>query len=135
MKNKERHFHKSFYEILEKCTKAELITRLEDSDKEVRKERWKLDMSGEYQIRILKNKKEVQELNFTWDDNPHGARWDEVKDLEHSLHTGAKQCSQQSSLECAFTPTRLHTISSGQHNTLASWFWNRTRTCQSANSS
>jgi hypothetical protein len=85
MKKQERHFHKSFYEILEKCTKAELITRLENSDKEVRKERWKLDMSGEYQIRILKNKKEVQELNFTWDDNPHGARWDELKDLEHSL--------------------------------------------------
>tara|TARA_B110000305_G_scaffold175433_1_gene194054 strand:+ start:1201 stop:1533 length:333 start_codon:yes stop_codon:yes gene_type:complete len=85
MKKQERHFHKSFYEILEKCTKAELITRLENSDKEVRKERWKLDMPGEYQIRILKNKKEVQKLNFTWDDNPHGARWDEVKDLEHSL--------------------------------------------------
>ena len=85
MKTKKRHFHEDYYKVLDKCTKAELITRLEDSDKEVRKERWKLDMPGEYQIRILKNKKEVQELNFTWDDNPHGARWNEVKDLEHSL--------------------------------------------------
>jgi len=64
MKNK-KHFHEDYYKVLEKCTKAELITRLENSDKEVRKERWKLDMPAEYQIRILKNKKEVQELNFT----------------------------------------------------------------------
>jgi hypothetical protein len=85
MKKQERHFHKSFYEILEKCTKAELITRLEDSDKQVRQERWKLDMPSEYQIIIYKNKKEVQSLEFTWDVCEHGARWDEVKDLEHSL--------------------------------------------------
>ena len=42
-------------------------------------------MSGEYKIIISKNKKQVQELNFTWEDNPHGCRYDEVKDLEHSL--------------------------------------------------
>lgn len=85
MKTKERHFHKTYYETLDKCTKSELITKLEESDKRERSIRWKLDMSGEYQIRILKNKKEVQELNFTWDDNPNGSQWDEVKDLEHSL--------------------------------------------------
>ncbi len=86
MKNK-RHFHEDYYKVLDKCTKAELITRLEDSNKEVRKERWKLDMPGEYGIKILKNKKEVQKLNFNWTDNPHGSRWDEVKDLEWSLMT------------------------------------------------
>mgnify|MGYP003627660155 CR=1 FL=1 len=85
MKTKERHFHEDYYKILEKCTKAELITKLEDSSKRERRTYFKLDMPGEYQIRILKNKKEVQELNFTWKDNPHGAKWDEVKDLEHSL--------------------------------------------------
>ncbi len=85
MSKKERHFHEDYYKVLEKCTKAELITKLEDFDKSKRRTEWKLDMSGEYKITIYKNKKQVQELNFTWEDNPHGCRWDEVKDLEHSL--------------------------------------------------
>ena len=85
MKTKERHFHEDYYKILEKCTKAELITKLEDSDKSRRRIEWKLDMSGQYKMTIYKNKKKAQELNFSWEDNPHGCRWDEVKDLEHSL--------------------------------------------------
>ena len=85
MSKKERHFHEDYYKVLEKCTKAELITKLEDFDKSNRRTEWKLDMSGEYKITIFKNKKKAQELNFTWEDNPHGCRWDEVKDLEHSL--------------------------------------------------
>ena len=24
-------------------------------------------------------------MKFTWDDNPHGASFDEIKDLEHAL--------------------------------------------------
>jgi len=85
MSKQKRHFHEDYYKALEKCTKAELITKLEESDKSQRRIEWKLDMSGEYKIIISKNKKQVQELNFTWDDNPHGCRYDEVKDLEHSL--------------------------------------------------
>lgn len=85
MSKQKRHFHEDYYKALEKCTKAELITKLEESDKSRRRIEWKLDMSGEYKIIISKNKKQVQELNFTWDDNPHGCRYDEVKDLEHSL--------------------------------------------------
>ena len=85
MSKKKRHFHEDYYKTLDKCTKAELITKLEESDKSQRRIQWKLDMSGEYKIIISKNKKQVQELNFTWDDNPNGANWDEVKDLEHSL--------------------------------------------------
>jgi hypothetical protein len=87
MSKEKRHFHEYYYKILEKCTKAELITKLEESDKREKSSHWKLDMSGEYKIIISKNKKQVQELNFTWDDNPHGCRYDEVKDLEHSLMT------------------------------------------------
>jgi len=85
MSKNKRHFHEDYYKALEKCTKAELITKLEESDKSQRRIEWKLDMSGEYKIIISKNKKQVQELNFTWEDNPHGCRYDEVKDLEHSL--------------------------------------------------
>lgn len=85
MSKQKRHFHEDYYKALEKCTKAELITKLEESDKSQRRIEWKLDMSGEYKIIISKNKKQVQELNFTWEDNPHGCRYDEVKDLEHSL--------------------------------------------------
>ena len=85
MSKEKRHFHEDYYKALDKCTKAELITKLEESDKSQRRIEWKLDMSGEYKIIISKNKKQVQELNFTWDDNPHGCRYDEVKDLEHSL--------------------------------------------------
>ena len=85
MSKKKRHFHEDYYKTLDKCTKAELITKLEESDKSQRRIKWKLHMSGEYKIIISKNKKQVQELNFTWDDNPNGANWDEVKDLEHSL--------------------------------------------------
>jgi hypothetical protein len=87
MKTKERHFHEDYYKILEKCTKAELITKLEESDKREKKTQWKLDCSGEYEIRIYKNKKAVQVLTFTWEDNPHGSRWDEIQDLRHSLMT------------------------------------------------
>jgi len=85
MKKQEKVFSEYYYEILEKCTKAELITKLEDLQKEKEKVYWKLDMSGEYEMKIFKNKKQVQELKFSWEDNPHGCRWDEVKDLEHSL--------------------------------------------------
>ena len=85
MSKEKKHFHEDYYKALDKCTKAELITKLEESDKRERRTEWKLDMSGEYKIIISKNKKQVQELNFTWDDNPHGAKWDEVKNLEHSL--------------------------------------------------
>ena len=85
MSKEKRHFHEDYYKALDKCTKAELITKLEESDKSQRRIEWKLDMSGEYKIIISKNKKQVQELNFTWEDNPHGCRYDEVKDLEHSL--------------------------------------------------
>ena len=34
---------------------------------------------------FFKNKKVVQVLKFTWEDNPHGSRWDEIQDLRHSL--------------------------------------------------
>ena len=85
MKKQEKVFSEYYYEILEKCTKEELITKLEDLQKEKEKVYWKLDMSGEYEMKIFKNKKQVQELKFSWEDNPHGCRWDEVKDLEHSL--------------------------------------------------
>ena len=44
-------------------------------------------MSGNYNIKIFKNKEEVVDLDFGWEDNPHGSKWDEVKDLEHSLMT------------------------------------------------
>ena len=85
MKQNKRHFHDDYYNTLEKCTKAELITKLEESDKRERKVQWKLDCTGEYSITIYKNKKIVQELKYTWDDNPHGARWDEIEDLRHAL--------------------------------------------------
>ena len=82
---KKKHLHEDYYKILEKCTKAELITKLEESDKRERSTQWKLDCSGEYSITIFKNKKVVQVLKFTWEDNPHGSRWDEIQDLRHSL--------------------------------------------------
>jgi len=87
MKKKERHFADGYYKILEKCTKAELIEKLEESSKREKKQYWKLDMSGNYNIKIFKNKEEVVDLDFGWEDNPHGSKWDEVKDLEHSLMT------------------------------------------------
>lgn len=87
MSKQKKHFHKDYYKILEKCTKAELITKLEESNKREREVRWKLDCSGEYEIRIYKDKKAVQVLTFSWEDNPHGSRWDEIQDLRHSLMT------------------------------------------------
>ena len=87
MKTKKRHFHEDYYKILESCTKKELITKLEESDQREKKIQWKLDCSGEYEIRIYKNKKAVQVLTFDWKDNPHGSRWDEIQDLRHSLMT------------------------------------------------
>lgn len=87
MKKKERHFHDGYYKILEKCTKAELIEKLEESSKRERSLQYKLDCSGEYNVKIFKNKEEVVDLNFSWEDNPNGSNWDEIKDLEHSLMT------------------------------------------------
>jgi hypothetical protein len=87
MSKQERHFHEDYYKTLEKCTKAELITKLEESDKREKRTQWKLDCSGEYEIRIYKDKKAVQVLTFDWEDNPHGSRWDEIQDLKHSLMT------------------------------------------------
>ena len=78
-------FHKNYYDSLSKMTKKELIAKLEDSQIEIKKTNYKLDVYGSYSINIFKNKKKVQSLDFTLDDVPNGARFDEIKDLEHSL--------------------------------------------------
>tara|TARA_R110002050_G_scaffold53185_3_gene120992 strand:+ start:6655 stop:6990 length:336 start_codon:yes stop_codon:yes gene_type:complete len=78
-------FHESYYDLLSKMTKKELIAKLEDSQIEIKRTNYKLDVSGSYSINIFKNKKKVQSLDFTLDDNPHGTRYDEITDLEHSL--------------------------------------------------
>jgi len=84
---KEKVFHEDYYKLLNKKTKTQLIEKLEDAHVEYKKLGWQLDCSGDYQIKIWKNKKLVQDLKFTWDDNPHGASFKDVKDLEHSLMT------------------------------------------------
>mgnify|MGYP003645447665 FL=1 len=78
-------FHKNYYDSLSKMTKKELIAKLEDSQIEIKKTNYKLDVYGSYSINIFKNKKKVQSLDFTIDDLPNGARYDEITDLEHSL--------------------------------------------------
>jgi len=78
-------FHESYYDSLSKMTKKELIAKLEDSQIEIKRTNYKLDVYGGYSINIFKNKKKVQSLDFTLDDNPHGTRYDEITDLEHSL--------------------------------------------------
>tara|TARA_R100001163_G_C5037644_1_gene176503 strand:- start:469 stop:801 length:333 start_codon:yes stop_codon:yes gene_type:complete len=85
MSKEKRHFHEDYYKTLEKCTKAELITKLEESDKRETNLQRKLDCSGEYSITIYKNKKVIQKLEYTWDDNPHGARWDDIETLRLAL--------------------------------------------------
>tara|TARA_R110000772_G_scaffold7409_1_gene25275 strand:+ start:401 stop:736 length:336 start_codon:yes stop_codon:yes gene_type:complete len=78
-------FHKNYYDSLSKMTKKELIAKLEDSQIEIKKTNYKLDIYGTYSINIFKNKKKVQSLDLTIDDVPNGARFDEITDLEHSL--------------------------------------------------
>ena len=78
-------FHESYYDSLSKMTKKELIAKLEDSQIEIKRANHKLDFYGSYSINIFKNKKKVQSLDFTIDDVPNGATFDEIKDLEHSL--------------------------------------------------
>ena len=78
-------FHKNYYDSLSKMTKKELIAKLEDSQIEIKRTNYKLDIYGTYSINIFKNKKKVQSLDFTLDDNPHGTRYDEITDLEYSL--------------------------------------------------
>ena len=78
-------FHKNYYDSLSKMTKKELIAKLEDSEIEYKRTNQKLDIYGSYSINIFKNKKKVSSLDFTLDDVPHGARFNEITDLEHSL--------------------------------------------------
>ena len=84
-KMKEKVFHEDYYKILNKKTKTELIEKIEDQHIEYRKLGWDLDCSGDYQIKIWKNKQLVQDLKFTWSDQPNGANFKDVKDLEHQL--------------------------------------------------
>jgi hypothetical protein len=72
-------------EQIKKETKTQIIERLERARAEANKYKWLCEISGRYNIVIYKNKKKVQELKFTWKDNPHGASFEEIKDLEHSL--------------------------------------------------
>jgi len=72
-------------EQIKKETKAQVIERLERSRAEENKYKWLCEISGNYKIIIYKNKKKVQELEFTWDDNPHGASFEEIKNLEKAL--------------------------------------------------
>lgn len=81
----EKVFHEDYYKELNKKTKSQLIKKIEDEHIRYRKLGWDLECSGEYQIKIWKNKKLVQDLKFTWDDNPHGANFKDVKELEHAL--------------------------------------------------
>jgi hypothetical protein len=72
-------------EQIKKETKAQVIERLERARAEENKYKWLCEISGRYKIIIYKNKKKVQELEFTWDDNPHGASFEEIKNLEKAL--------------------------------------------------
>lgn len=72
-------------EQIKKETKAQIIERLERARAEENKYKWLCEISGNYKIIIYKNKKKVQELEFTWDDNPHGASFEEIKNLEKAL--------------------------------------------------
>ena len=79
--------HLSDYELenIKKETKAQLIERLEYKSAEIFKLKMNIECSGNYKITTYKNKKEVNVISFTWDDNPHGANWGEVKDLAFQL--------------------------------------------------
>lgn len=80
-------FHETYYKELNKKTKSQLIEKLEDAHIKYTKLGWQLDCSGDYQVKIWKNKELVQDLKFSWDDNPYGANFKDVKDLENALCT------------------------------------------------
>ena len=82
-----KHINEHYLKELKKLSKQELIQRIDWKEGTIKRQNNVNQISGVYKINVYKNKSLVHSISMDWDDNPHGARFNEVKDLASSLIT------------------------------------------------
>ena len=82
-----KHINDHYLKELKKLSKQELIQRIDWKEGTIKRQNNVNQISGVYKINVYKNKSLVHSISMDWDDNPHGARFNEVKDLASSLIT------------------------------------------------
>ena len=82
-----KHINEHYLKELKKLSKQELIQRIDWKEGTIKRQNNVNQISGVYKINVYKNKSLVHSISMDLDDNPHGARFNEVKDLASSLIT------------------------------------------------
>jgi len=82
-----KHINEHYLKELKKLSKQELIQRIDWKEGTIKRQNNVNQISGVYKINVYKNKTLAHSISMDWDDNPHGARFNEVKDLASSLIT------------------------------------------------
>ena len=82
-----KHINEHYLKELKKLSKQELIQRIDWKEGTINRQNNVNQISGVYKINVYKNKSLVHSIYMDWDNNPHGARFNEVKDLAISLMT------------------------------------------------
>ena len=82
-----RNLSEHYLKELKKLSKQELIQRIDWKEGTINRQNNVNEISGVYKINVYKNKSLVHSISMGWKDNPHGARFNDVKDLASSLMT------------------------------------------------
>ena len=82
-----RNLSDHYLKELKKLSKQELIQRIDWKEGTIKRQNNVNQISCVYKINVYKNKTLAHSISMDWDDNPHGARFNEVKDLASSLIT------------------------------------------------
>jgi len=82
-----KHINDHYLKELKKLSKRELIQRIDWKEGTINRQNNVNQISGVYKINVYKNKSLIHSISMDWDNNPHGARFNEVKGLASSLMT------------------------------------------------
>ena len=82
-----KHINEHYLKELKKLSKQELIQRIDWKEGTIKRQNNVNQISGVYKINVYKNKSLIHSISMDWDNNPHGAIFNEVKGLASSLMT------------------------------------------------
>ena len=80
-----RNLNKYQIKTFEEQTKKDLLHQLDWMQGRLNKANLNDDIGACYIIEVYKNKIPMQTLKFDWDDNPHGVKFSQVKELANTL--------------------------------------------------
>ena len=95
-------------------SKQELIQRIDWKVGTIKRQNNVNEISGAYKINVYKNKSLIHSISMGWKDNPHGARFNEVKDLASTLMTAYQD--YESLIEIIEKKTKFRILKKGKRH-------------------